>query len=203
MIEELCEQLLKELEIAGSPLLSYFQPGISRRTVDDILEKNDIELDLPDEVYSLYQWRNGLNEDKVRSKAMGEVGLFTLAVFNSLSNSIKTYQDPDVQKYSPSKGLFPLFESSGGDFYFIDTDKKSDTYKMIIFYSFANPYILHGASIFDSLDTCLVTVVECYRKKAYYYIQGLPDLEINPKLEMSIWEKNNPNSEYYKIMRNS
>jgi hypothetical protein len=28
-------------------------------------------------------------------------------------------------------------------------------------------------------------------------------LEINPKLEMSIWEKNNPNSEYYKIMRNS
>jgi hypothetical protein len=74
---------------------------------------------------------------------------------------------------------------------------------MIIFFSFSNPYILKGASIFDSLETCLVTIAECYRKKAYYYTAGYPELEINPELEMSIWEKNNPNSEYYKIMRNS
>jgi hypothetical protein len=203
MIEKLCDQLLNELEIAGSPLPSYFQPGVSRVTVDDTLQKINIKLDIPDEVYSLYQWRNGLNEDVIRSKSSGEVALFNLAVFNSLIVSVKTYQDPDVRKYSGSKGLFPLFESSGGDFYFMDTEKKSDTYKMIIFYSFANPYILNGASIFDSLDSCLTTVIECYRKKAYYYIPGFPNLEINANIEMSIWESNNPRSKYYKIMRNS
>jgi hypothetical protein len=203
MIEELCNQLLKELEIARSPLLSYLQAGIPKETVDDVLGKNNVELDIPEEVYSLYQWRNGLDEGKVKSKAMGEIELFRLAVFSSLNISVQSYQGSDLQNYSPSKSLFPLFESSGGEFYLIDTDKKSDTYKMIIYFSFSNPYVLNGASIFDSLDACLTTVVECYRIRAYYYVPGLPDLEINPKLEMPIWEHFNPRSEYYKIMKNS
>jgi hypothetical protein len=203
MILDLCDQLLKELEIARSPLPSYFQPGISKQAVDDLLRKSNVKVSLPDDVYSLYQWRNGLDDDKVKSKAMGEVQLFKLAVFNSLDMSIKTYQYPDVRQYSSSKSLFPLFESSAGDFYFIDTDEKSDTYRMIIFFSFSNPYILNGASIFDSLENCIITVTECYRNRAYYYVPGISHLEIQPKLEISIWENNNPNSEYYKIMRNS
>jgi hypothetical protein len=203
MLEELFEQLQKELQIAHSPLLSYLQDGIPKQKIDDLLRNNNVELNIPDEVYSLYQWRNGLDEDKVKSKTMGEVELFRLAIFTSLYTSIQSYQGPDLQQFSPSKSLFPLFESSGGEYYFIDTDVTSSTYKMIIFFSFSNPYILKGASIFDSLETCLVTISECYRRKAYYYTSGYSELEINPEFEMSIWEKNNPNSEYYKIMKNS
>ena len=202
MILDLCDQLLKELELAKSPLPLYFQAGISRHTVDDLLGKSNVEISLPDEVYAFYQWRNGLDDDTVNSKASGEVQLFTLAAFTSLKMSIQNYHSPDLRDFS-SKGLFPLFDSFVGEFYFIDTNDKSDTYKMIIFYSLSNPYIQHTASIFDSLETCLITIAECYRKRAYYYVPGLSYLEIQPKLEISIWENNNPNSEYYKIIRNS
>jgi hypothetical protein len=201
MITTLCDQLLKELEIARSPLLSHFQPGISRRVVNDVLGKNYVKLKLPDEVYLLYQWRNGLNDDEVNSKASDEVGLFNLATFPSLKISIQNYQGAYLHGHPWFKGLFPLFDNGLGDFYLIDTDKGSDTYKMIMFYSPLISHIAKCASIFDSLDSCLITVAECYRKRAYYYTPDSPCLKIDPKLELSIWERNNPKSEYYKILK--
>jgi hypothetical protein len=201
MITELCDQLLKELEIARSPLLAYFQPGISKKNVEGALLENNIDLTIPSAVYALYAWRNGLTDEIVDSKASGEVRLFQLATFTSLNIAIQNYLAPDLKNLSWSKHLFPLFDSFAGDFYLIDTNEKSDTFKMIMFYSPANPYFENCVSIFDSLETCLTTVAECYREKAYCYIPGSPYLEINPRLELSIWKKNNPNSEYYKIMK--
>lgn len=194
---------MNELQIIRSPLLPYFQPGVSRDIVDDLLVKNNVELKLPDEVYELYQWRNGLIDDAISSKSSGEVQLFKLAVFTSVQFSIKNYQGPDLRDWGVSEKLFPLFDSLVGDFYLIDTDKTSDTYKMIMYYSPSNPYFQDAVSIFDSLESCLLTVGECYRQSAYYYPSGSPYFEINPKLEVSIWKKNNPNSEYFKILANS
>ena len=201
---ELCDQLLEEMEVARSPMLSYFQPGISRRIVDDILVKNYVKLTVPEEVYLLYQWRNGLKDDVVNSKDSGEVELFRLATFTSLNISIQNYQGAYLHGHRWFKGLFPLFDNGLGNFYLIDTNQSSDTYKMIMFYSPSNPLIENCVvSIFDSLETCLTTVAECYRKKAYYYIPGSPYLAIDSQLEMSIWGNNNPNSEYYKILKDS
>jgi hypothetical protein len=198
-----CDQLYNELQAARSPLVSFFQPGIAKQAVDAALKKGGVGIKLPDEVYSLYEWRNGIGEEKLNSMALGEVALFTLAVFNSLNLAIETYHSPDLRSYAWCIGLFPLFESFAGDFYFIDTNEESDTYKMIMFYSFSNPYISKATSVFDSLYSCLTTVAECYKKGAYFYIPGLSYLETNRKQEISIWENNNPKSEYFKILRNS
>ena len=203
MVDKLYDQLLKELEKARSPVLSYLQPGISRPIIDKSLIENNIEVSIPDEVYSLYQWRNGVTEDAINSMSSGEVELFRLAIFDSLGISIQNYQGPDLQNYTWAKGLFPLFDNGLGDYYLIDTKEGSDTYKMIMYHPASNPYIQGIASVFDSLDTCLATVAECYRRKAYYYLPDSPYLEIDPKLEKNLWEEMNPKSEYYKILKNS
>jgi hypothetical protein len=71
---------------------------------------------------------------------------------------------------------------------------------MILYYSLSNPDLPGPTSIFDSLDSCLSTIVECYKEKAYYFNPDSPVLEIEGRLEMAIWRKHNPNSEYYKIL---
>jgi hypothetical protein len=133
----------------------------------------------------------------------GEIELFKLAVYRSADMAIKNYQGPEFLNSGVPGQFFPLFDSLHGDLYLIDADKNSATYKMIMFYSSSNPYLDGAVSIFDSLESCLITVAECYRQKAYYYPTGSPYFEINPKLEISIWKKNNPGSEYFKIMANS
>ena len=202
MIAELCRQLLAELKTSKSPLLSYLQPGISKEVVDDTLRKANLDIVFPDEVYSLYGWKNGINEDESELKDLGELSLFQLGIFTSLNLSMNSYLGWAVQKGYWSQGLFPLFESGGGDYYLIDTNSKSTTYKMILLYSPSNPYIRHAVSIFDSLDSWLTSVIECYRQKAYFFDSDSSYLEIDPKIQNAIWRKNNPNSEYFRILEN-
>jgi len=200
MIAHLFKQLFLEMKASNSPLWSYLQPGISKEVVDNNLTKANLDVAFPDEIYSLYEWHNGVNENEAREKDIGELSLFKLGIFSSLSFAIDNYIEYAVQNSYWSKGLFPLFESGGGDYYLIDSNKHSATYKMIFFYSPSNSYFQGVASIFDSLDSLLSSVIECYREKAYYFSPDSPDLEIKPKLEMAIWRKHNPNSEYYRIL---
>ncbi|GGB19877.1 SMI1/KNR4 family protein [Puia dinghuensis] len=200
MIVELCEQLLLELQKSKSPVLAYLQPGISKSDVDNSLKLADIDVSLPKEVYSLYEWKNGINDEDSESTPIGELRLFKLGVFVSLNLAIDDYLGLAIRKSYWSKGLFPLFGSGGGDYYLIDTQKRSVTRGMIMYYSPSNPYFQGTASIFDSLDSCLSSIIECYRVKAYYFNPDSPYLEIEGKLEMAIWRKHNPKSEYYRIL---
>jgi hypothetical protein len=199
MIIELCDQLLLELEESKSSILSYLQPGISKIEVDSSLKLANIGVFFPDEVYSLYGWKNGINED-TETKTLGELWLFKLGIFCSLDLAISNYLEWTIGAGRGSKTLFPLFESGGGDYYFIETNKHSVSYGMILYYSPSNPDLPGPTSIFDSLDSCLGSIVECYRQKAYYYNPDSSDLEIVWALERAIWKKLNPNSEYYKIL---
>ena len=199
MTIELCEQLLLELGRSISPVLSYLQPGISKSEVDGKLRLAKIGVSFPDEVYSLYGWKNGINDD-TDTRTLGEQWLFKLGIFCSLDLAISNYLEWTTGPSYISKTLFPLFESGGGDYYFVETNKHSASYGMILYYSPSNPDLPGPTSIFDSLDSCLRSIVECYRQKAYYYNPDSPDLEIEWDLEKTIWKKLNPNSEYYKIL---
>jgi hypothetical protein len=201
MIVELCEQLLLELERAKSPVLSYLQPGISESEVDSRLKSANIDIVFPEEVHALYGWRNGINNEDAETKTLGALRLFKLGIFVSLDFSISNYLEWVIQYDYWPKGLFPLFDSgAGGDYYLIDTNKQSVTHGMILYYSVSNPYFQGTSSIFDSLDLCLTTIIECYREKAYYFNPDSSALQIESPLEMAIWRKRNPNSEYYKIL---
>ena len=200
MIIELCEQLLLELHKSKSSVLSYLQPGISKSDVDKSLQLAGIDISFPKEVYALYGWRNGINDEDSESKTLGELRLFKLGIFVSLNLAVDDYLKQAIRKSYWSKGLFPLFVSGAGDYYLINVNKRSATCGMIMYYSPANPYFQGTASIFDSLKSCLTSIIECYRAKAYYFDLDSPYLEIDPKLEMEIWRKHNPKSEYYRIL---
>ena len=200
MTVELCNQLLLELQRSKSPVLAYLQPGISKRDVDNSLKSADIDISFPKEVYSLYEWKNGIGDEDAQSRTLGELSLFTLGIFVSLNLAIVDYLEQSIHRSYWSKGLFPIFGSGGGDYYLIDTNKRSVTYGMIMYYSPYNPYFQGTLSIFDSLDPCLTCVIECYREKAYYFDHDKPYLQTNAILEMSIKRKHNPKAEYYKIL---
>jgi len=200
MIGQLCEELLLELERAKSPVLSYLQPGISKKDVDNILEMTDIDISFPQEVYALYGWKNGISDEDADTRSIGELSLFTLGIFVSLNLAVEDYLGRAIHKSYWAKGLFPLFGSGGGDYYLIDTNKRSAHRGMILYYSPSNPYFRGTVSIFDSLDSCLSSILECYRTKAYYFEPDSPYLEIEANSEMAIRKKYNPRSEYYKIL---
>lgn len=46
----------------------------------------------------------------------------------------------------------------------------------------------------------MTCIKECYREKIYYFNKDSPDLEIKDELEMAIWRKHNPRSDYYKLL---
>jgi hypothetical protein len=113
MIVELCEQLLLELEKAKSPVLSYLQPGLSKSAVDSYLKSADIGIFFPKEVYALYGWKNGFNDEDAETKALGELWLFKLGIYVSLDLAIANYLGWAIQNDYWPKGLFPLFDSGG------------------------------------------------------------------------------------------
>ncbi len=200
MTSELCAQLFEELKRVGSPLISLLQPGIPREMVDKKLGAADVGISFPDEVYSLYEWKNGVEDDESSEYTVGELRLFTLGIFDSFDVAKGSYLEWSVRGDYWPRELFPLFESCGGDYYLIDTNAHSSTYRMIMFYSPSNPYFQGVASIFDSLDSCLTSIIECYRKQAYFFTSGSRSLETRPEIVNEIWEKNNPNSEYFRIL---
>jgi hypothetical protein len=198
MTIELYEQLLLELERAKSPVLSYLQPGISKKDVDNILKLEGIDISLPDEVYDLYGWKNGIYDEEANTRSLGQLTLFTLGIFVSFNIAAVDYRERAVQYNYWPRGLFPLFGSGGGDYYLIDTNKQSVNFRMILFYSPSNPSFQGTVSAFDSLDSCLRSIIECYREKVYYIEPGSPYFESGDG-EWAIRRKHNPRSEYYRI----
>ncbi len=200
-LSTLLNQLSKELERIKSPLIDFFQPGIARRDIDEKLKKEGVALQMPAEVFDLYKWRNGLKEEILDSKAIGEISLFSLGIFSSLAAAIKSYQHYAIQNKYWDEGMFPLWESGGGDFYLIDCNKKSKTYRRIMFFSHIDPIVSDGVkSKFDSIETLIQSILECYQRGIYRY--DYPDrsfLEVDDKLQLIVFIGNNQKSEYWKI----
>jgi hypothetical protein len=71
--------------------LSYLQPGISKKGVDNILKMADINISFPDEVYALYGWKNGIGDEDANTRSTGEPRLFTLGIFVSLKMAAVDY----------------------------------------------------------------------------------------------------------------
>jgi hypothetical protein len=102
------------------------------------------------------------------------------------------------------KKVFPIFESGLGDYFLLDIDQKSDTHGMIMFWSPSDPYFQGVISIADSFVSLLKTLLKCYKEGIYLFeknADGQRVLVCDPKAEHSIWENNNPQSQYYKVLR--
>lgn len=187
--------LFEELIKSNSAIVNWLQPGISKNNIEEKLQAH--RMIFPTEVYDLYAWKNGIQEEKLETRRLGELSMFRLGIFPPFEINLSDYGE------FRSAGLwdenfFPVFGSGGGDFYLIDCDKSSRTYGMLHYYSPSAVDYKGIITIYDSLESLISTVVRCYESKIYYFSDsGI--LNINFDLEIPISKSENPKSEYWKI----
>jgi hypothetical protein len=198
-LTELLDKLYKILEAADSPLVLLLQEGISESYIDNALSTNGITLNLPPEVYDLYAWRNGIKGYGIEPSIEGDIRLFDGGAFFPIEFAIESYIYYALRNTYWKEGLFPLFETGGGEYYLMDCKEESETYRMIFYFSLANPYIQGVISQFDSLESLFTSIVECYEKSVYYYVtEPEKQLMVSVTGEQQIFQKNNPKSEYWR-----
>lgn len=183
-------QLAGALTKAGSPLMGFLQPGLGKQQVTDLVKGYDLRL--PDAVYELYAWRNGIKKGVDGPK---EISLFNLGIFFPLQDSIVTYE---VRKKGWPGQMFPLFASGIGEVFLISCDEQ-DAHGRIYYDAPSDPEFEGVISIFDSLEALILSVTECYNEGAYYFTDESPYLQIDDGKEKEICTAHNPVSEYWKL----
>lgn len=182
------------LNDTNAPILRRLNPGIPQKTTESIFG----ELDIIEEIYQLYSWRNGTQIDK--EAKIGEYWIFKMGMFMSAERAIECYRKKAGQDQFWDINKFPLFESRGGEYYLVDCNRNNETFGMVFFHSIGAVDFDTIITKYDSLETLFETILECFMQKVYYYDHASNTLEFNPKLEREIIKKNNPKSEYWKII---
>jgi hypothetical protein len=194
IISGLLAKLFDTLKFADSPLIDYFNDGITIPDIDNILI--GVNLDFPKEFYELYMWKNGIDLKKAQDARI-DIDLIPFGVFTSLQHSIEMYNIGKGNYWSAN--LFPLLDSIIGEIFLIDCDKKSPTYKMIFFYSISILDFDTIITAFDTIESFLKTAIEAYEKQVVFYASSETDECF--KIYNQIGEKYNPNSRLWRIYK--
>jgi hypothetical protein len=165
ILTESLDRILKSLELKDPEIASRLQPGLTRKEIDDITK--DLPFKLPEELYELYQWRNGLSDDVGFGFATwnGIIG-----GFSSLKKVISDFHNLKISG-CPSNFLriFLFSHQLGGDYYVVSIDKRE--YPIFHFNdedeSFNIQY-LTGRKFFSSLTTLIYAIAECFEQDAIY-----------------------------------
>jgi hypothetical protein len=194
-LQTLFEILIKHLQKGRSPVLDQFQSGIEPQAVDSKIKALSIKI--PPEVYSLYNWHNGIAHSE--KLTLSQMWIFPMGMFVPIEDSVDRYHYHAGKDGFWQESMFMLFESGGGEMYLIDCDEKSATYRQIFKHDYGAIYYDVIITIYDSLESLFASIVECFEQKAYYFDPSSGSLEADDKLEKEIMKKNNPNSKYWKM----
>ncbi|MBD2511700.1 SMI1/KNR4 family protein [Nostoc sp. ATCC 53789] len=110
------EYILDWLESTNLELFDCYNPGLTRQQIDKIVK--DLPFKLSEEIYELYQWRNGIADLGFNNYYPPVEFLFPNQLFSSLPTSFSTLQDSVSNYYD-----FWQFEQSNM------MDKPFDDYK--------------------------------------------------------------------------
>lgn len=153
--------LEEHLKAAGLKSYEHLQPGYDRQQVDTAVAGQGLN-GLPEEIYELYGWHNGVD-------GLNDYGPELLSIlgpgviFYPIEYSVEIYTDA---KRDLGANYFPLFGI--GDVYnmtyFIDLKDRS-----ICVYDSYDP---HPLKIYPSLTAMIDAVVECFEKGAFFEEDG-------------------------------
>jgi|GEM_PF-573515 len=205
-VRQLLESLLNELERHSAPVLRYLKDGISKEKIEAAFKEKNIQLQLPEEALELYNWKNGvpafIEEDE---PIIGELELFTLGVYTSFELSLDTYISHILKSDFFTPSMFPLFESGGGELFLLECNPISPEYKKILMFTLHDPVFVEPVeSKYDSLESLLLTVLECYQKGIYFFSEfgGKRVFDIQRLSEVEVATKHNPKSYYWAALQN-
>ncbi|MBW4618186.1 MAG: hypothetical protein KME17_02215 [Cyanosarcina radialis HA8281-LM2] len=137
--------------------------GLSRQQIDELLNKSELNINITEDVYELYQWRNG---------ALGQgFSFLQFLIFYPLEESIiestrieEIFIDPEPDRFPADIGLI-LF-SYDSYFFFTVSCQHNRSYSELWVYdikSYWYPFLCY-----KSLSSFFSTILECYTTQAYY-----------------------------------
>jgi hypothetical protein len=192
------DRMYRWLEINRPEFAEAFQTGLSYEEIKSMV--SEIPLKLPQEIYDLYKWRNGLVGDITTYTS-----IYSSGDFSPLSTALENYQNlveqdlicenpliidliPSYNKYS----LFPFFYDSNGYTYAVILNSEKLLSSPVISISGDGGFGMQ----YESLTAMFSMIVECYETGAYYIdIEGDYEGQIieNSKEASKIFKKYNPN----------
>lgn len=174
-MESLRQSLARILDIwqeDREDLIPHLQPGLSTEEIQKQISK--FSLQLPEEVYELYQWRNGVNH----SNAFGSNTDFlpNELSFLSLEEALQAYQrindyrqlviSIDEKDKNACRPWFPLFGSDGSYLVVFGDVAPQETSPIFDLYIEKSSLI---SLKYQNLTELMSITAECYETGAYYF----------------------------------
>lgn len=192
-VTEILDQINLYLTQSNAYALDFLLPGLAKEDIDT--QTGDGKVILPEDVYKLYQWRNGIAN--IYDHNFNHQPFFSFGIFYSLQSAIELYKSHSIVDQYWSDCYFPLFTNGGGDFILLNIDEQSEENGMVYLYSPSINLSIEPVSIYDSIKTMLDTILLCYQKQAYFFENR--ELAVNTKLEFEIGQLKNPHSLFWQL----
>ena len=179
---------------------STFLPGLSREEIEATVA--DLPGQIPEEVYELYQWRNGTPEEDIETVAYPYLGFIPLEEAVQACKALVELNRDDELVVFEGKSLFPFF-CSNGEYCSVILDSQQQEQSLVLDIGAECDVSI----IYKSLTSMMVTLAECCETGAYYI--GEIDEEMGGKLDeakgflcvdeakmLPIFQRNNPGVEW-------
>ncbi|MDY6901099.1 MAG: SMI1/KNR4 family protein [Cyanobacteriota bacterium] len=200
-------QIMRWLEENRPDYAASFLPGLSDAEIREKLA--NVELELPEEIYELYRWRNGV-EDGEDSKSL----IFPCMEYMTLDEALEYYDDflentidifdeqdfqdifelldaNQINQYGNKKYLFPFYRSNC-DFLAVLLSKEKQQHSPIININ----DVLELSFIYRNLTSMMQTLAE-YLEAGAHYLDKEQEYYLNGDEEkmLPIFQKYNPELE--------
>ncbi len=173
-------------------ILDLLNQGLSEQSFIDKMKFLDKQIST--DILTLYQWKNGFNQDLTSNEV-----LFSDGYFIDLDCAIDLYKLSFSHYWN--EFFFPIF-SSGDVLILIGIVKGHISYnKVYVFDMSPGAYAVYKKSIvpyYDSLEKLFLSNIKCYEQGAYSFNE-LGELKVDWDLQWSICKEINTNSEYWQV----
>lgn len=143
-----------------------------------------------------YLWKGGLKWTLLFKEEAFDCELTSFGNFFEIDGLLSFFTMERISKTLPYENKFlAFFLNSSGDRVMIDLKEKSKTFGKIFIFAPSITLSSKPMKIFDSVESMVDTIIECYQKEAYKISNG--KLEINYDLESEIAQTINPHSEFW------
>jgi hypothetical protein len=112
-----------------SPLSILFQSPNDKITVDKHMA--ELNIILPEEVYTLYNWHNGTKET-VNEYTLGQLWIFPFAIFVPIKRAIEGYKYFAGKDGHWQSSMFMFFEAESGEMFLVNYNQNSPTHRQIL-----------------------------------------------------------------------
>ncbi|BCL34130.1 SMI1/KNR4 family protein [Nostoc sp. MS1] len=192
LLTETLERIFKHLQQNRPEVASLLKPGLKFEEIQSKIR--NLPFRLPEEVYELYQWRNGIEYTNIsRINLHLDISFIPHFDFIPLEQAIEDSKEIEEFRHEYTsledenchKPWFPIFGSDDLEYFLVFGNSDNNNYSSIMHCH------LGGGSLpklkYPNLTTFMLIVAECYETNTYYLTQPSEDnyfrvfLEENPK----------------------